>query len=898
MDVMVFVLDSHKQPLIRCSSKRARLLLSRRRALAHRLKPFVIRLKDGRLAGWCLALALAMVFFLPPADALASPLRLAGWATMPTGQPSMQVSAGFDTRYRNGNWVPVHITLRNNGADFSGALSTSNPPGPIVQPPFSTVPVSTYEEPITLPNGIQKQVTMYLPIYTLQGVPGITVHLLDRQGNILQSQSAPLHVLGSEDVFVGLLSDQDIGFDPLQALQLPVQNGSVVIQFLNAQTMPGMAAVLNNFKLIVLDNFRTSLLTHEQLMALQTWVNQGGALIEVGGSQWRQTLSPLPASLLPVSVRGTNILPAGTRLLPTGDPTAQDIGAPTSAGTIQVPITVSTATAQSYTRTILSASTTPLLVQAYVGKGSIFYLAFDPTAEPIVSWPDVSTLWKGLLFRSRGEQLIPPIFDPDPNVGTAYSLAKLQHLLFPLATPSPWVLLLFFLGYLLILGPARWLIIRRLKRREWSWRIVLSAIVVFSLLNYGTALYQQGASIVSNSLSIIRLSHAGSFAHSTSYVGLYVPFVSADGTVQVHLPDSTLVQPFTDYTLQKEQATITTSADGLQVNVSGAEIRTLDALQVEQDLPVQGGIISHLTLAGGTLTGTVTNTLPTALSDVYVLMPHSIVGIGNLDPGQTSSIRLAMPVTSTNVGLSVCKSLVHQVAASGGGTPVQYSTLLTRNVQQQLDERQRHESFLAFLLTSLQCNSTPWVPAGASPTLIGWADQPLDAVNHITFNGISAGGLHETLLLAPLGITYAAGSLTLPPDMLPGQLVDANAVNIRHLSGVSYALAKGQVTFEYSQPMQVHAQKITLTVPVDSSTQPYIIAGESPDGTSHISLYNWQTGSWDAIKLTPSTAFTTQNTRAYIGPDGRVLVQYVNQATGLAEVAFTKPALSVTGIVS
>src|SRR6266704_2987351 len=43
---MVFVLDRHKHPLMPCSPKRARLLLTRGRAVVHRLKPFVIRLKD------------------------------------------------------------------------------------------------------------------------------------------------------------------------------------------------------------------------------------------------------------------------------------------------------------------------------------------------------------------------------------------------------------------------------------------------------------------------------------------------------------------------------------------------------------------------------------------------------------------------------------------------------------------------------------------------------------------------------------------------------------------------------------------------------------------------------------------------------------------------------------
>jgi hypothetical protein len=42
----VFVLDRHQQPLMPCSEKRARLLLSRKRAVVHRLIPFTIRLKD------------------------------------------------------------------------------------------------------------------------------------------------------------------------------------------------------------------------------------------------------------------------------------------------------------------------------------------------------------------------------------------------------------------------------------------------------------------------------------------------------------------------------------------------------------------------------------------------------------------------------------------------------------------------------------------------------------------------------------------------------------------------------------------------------------------------------------------------------------------------------------
>jgi 5-methylcytosine-specific restriction endonuclease McrA len=43
---MVFVVDKRKRPLMPCSEKRARLLLQRGRAVVHRIRPFIIRLKD------------------------------------------------------------------------------------------------------------------------------------------------------------------------------------------------------------------------------------------------------------------------------------------------------------------------------------------------------------------------------------------------------------------------------------------------------------------------------------------------------------------------------------------------------------------------------------------------------------------------------------------------------------------------------------------------------------------------------------------------------------------------------------------------------------------------------------------------------------------------------------
>jgi uncharacterized membrane protein YhaH (DUF805 family) len=840
-----------------------------------------------------LALLFTIAYSLFPSSALASSIAS-------SSSPTLQVSAGFGTYYRNGAWIPLYITLRNKGPDFSGTLSTSNPEGPTWQDTFTTVPVSTYQEPVTVSHSAQKQVTMYLPLFSQSGAASISVQLLDSHGKVVQSQDVLLHQLDPVNVFVGLLSDQATGFDSLRTLALPSQSGSVKAQFLNAQNMPSMSAVLANFNLMVLDTFTTSSLTREQLRALHIWVQQGGTLIEVGGPHWQQTLGTLPADLLPVKVRGTSVLPAGTHLLPGGVPTASGFGTPTSPDTLQAPITVSTASVLAGARTILSAGALPLLVQAESGHGLIYYLAYDPTLEPIVDWPGATALWRGLIIRSLGEQLLTSSFSPGLSAGIPYYLAQLQRLFLKNPTPAPWLLLLFFLGYLAILGPARWLIVRRTQQRTWSWRIVMSAIIFFSLLNYTVALYQEGTSIFSNSLSIIQLAQGGSFAHSTAYLGVYVPFVSADSDVQAHLPDGILVQPFADSFQQQERATITATSDGTQVKEPGTAIKLLDAFQAEQDISIRGGIISHLVLGQGTLTGTVTNTLPTALSDVYVLMPHSIVRIGNLEPGQTSSVTLSLPVPSINGSLPPCGSLVKQVVANDHSILTEYDHLFVRSVPQSLSERQRHLTLLAFLLTALQCSNSPIGATGASATLIGWAAQPLDGVNTMTFNGIRPGGLHETALVTNLDITYPTGSQTLPPDVLPGRLVDAETQGVRLLSPGSYALARGQLTFEYSLPTseRFQVQTITFSQPADASILPYMGPGGPLSKTSHISLYNWQTNSWEAISLTQSASFTTQNAQAYLGPDGRILVQYVNQSSDFTDIAFTKPTLTISGIAS
>ena len=750
----------------------------------------------------------------------------------------MQVNAGFETRYRDGNWVPVQIALHNDGPDFSGTLSinASTDNGAFIGSGSVRTP-SHYQLPITLANGAQKQVTIYVPIYF--DVQNVVVRLLDSSSNIVSSQDGVLNPLNFGDTLVGVLSDQSAGFGPLNAVSLPNQGSSVIVEFLNASTMPAIAAVLKNFDIIILDNFTTSSLSAAQLTALQTWVDQGGALIMVGGPEWHRTFAALPTGLLPVEVIGTTTLAAGSHLLPLGGPNAGRLGQSGVADTVKASVTASSAILRgdpSKSEIVLASGTTPLITQTNVGQGTVCYLAFDPTLEPIVGWSGASVLWKGLLFRSLGDQLLSnPNSYPGPGYygGPGQSLlasrmSGLLQSLLPNTIPSPWILAILLVGYILVLGPIRLLVLRRLKRRDWSWRIILGSIVIFSGLAYGLAIEEKGISIVSNSVSVVQLSQDGSPAHITTYLGVFAP---NQGDFQVYIPGNGLVQPSPDtyysyYSIGPSNAgdqsptIVTPIQNGTSVNLQGVEFGTLHSILSDQDRPVREGLISHLAINNGTLVGTVTNTLNYALSDAYVLMPYNVLSLGQLAAGQTKEVTLQLNNSTSTPGETLADLIVQ---SSGSAYP--YGVYPFDSVPRRLTEQQRHLAILMALdgqeyfgnpgirpvlpilpvpinsaqgtsnifltgsgitISSLVSSSGslpslsfsgagPYIPMtgandpllvpGSAATLIGWAAKPF--TDGVTINGISPIGLHETLVQVPLTVNHTR-ALNLPPNFISG----------------------------------------------------------------------------------------------------------------------------------
>ncbi len=131
-------------------------------------------------------------------------------------------------------------------------------------------------------------------------------------------------------------------------------------------------------------------LRSDQVDALERWVVTGGVLVFTGGASALQDASAGLGRLLPVQVTGMVQRPA-LAAVPVGG------GAPR-----RLPGRTELAVSRLVSgRLVASDGDLPLVVQRRLGRGSVWFLAFDPAAEPVASWDGALSMWRGILGDDR-----------------------------------------------------------------------------------------------------------------------------------------------------------------------------------------------------------------------------------------------------------------------------------------------------------------------------------------------------------------------------------------------------------------------------------------------------------------------------------------------------------------
>ncbi|RPI79323.1 MAG: hypothetical protein EHM41_23970, partial [Chloroflexi bacterium] len=307
-----------------------------------------------------LAISLLSAFFLPTKV----------FAQDDTGV-TMQARAGSDGYCQEGAWIPIRVTLENNGPEINGEVRAN----------ISGTGDSIYAALVTLPTVSRKEITLYIaPEGYLRS---FYLQLISDNKKLLEQQLTINCVLGSDMLF-GILAGNPSAFNVLNSLN--PSTGRAVIAQLEAGDIPENSQGLEALDVLLISDFDTGTLSQPQVDSISNWVTGGGRLLVTGGVGWQKTAAGI-ADLLPLK-------PSSTAEIASLDALAKfSLGQAAPFGTTLAAVGVPDGDAQ----LLQDESGSTIAAWKRYGAGMVYYLAVDPAQEPLRSWDGMVDVYQQLL---------------------------------------------------------------------------------------------------------------------------------------------------------------------------------------------------------------------------------------------------------------------------------------------------------------------------------------------------------------------------------------------------------------------------------------------------------------------------------------------------------------------
>jgi hypothetical protein len=529
----------------------------------------------------------------------------------------LEVRAGYGGAYHAGEWFPVVVTISNSGPDLRGTLELTFPGQRNEQ---------LFQRTIDLPRGSTKRFALdaFSRLFARNG----QIRVIS-DGATLVEQSIALTPVDPERFLVAVVSSDPALLNSLGSLQLRGASG-VVVQHMAADTLPEHAAAMRGLNALFLHDVNSSQLTPAQRETIALWVRLGGQLVVSGGLVGEQAAGGLP-ELLPVRLAG-GVTEGDLR------PLEQLAGQE-----LDVPAQVAISNVQPLVGSEPLPPGNPLLYRWRYGVGTVTFAAFDLAA--LRGWSAEADLW--------GATLEPiTLFIPGASARVNQTSLLQNVLQLPaLGLPSATTLLAFLLGYILIVGPLNYLVLRRLGRLEWAWLTVPLAVLVFSGGLYAVGFGLRGGASQLNQLAIVQAAEGQRPGIVTAYVGLFSP---RRATYTVGFPAGSLISETRGFDeLPGREAAVVGGDAGVEVPNVLVDVGSVRTLVAETPIEVPIGIQSTIRDESGTLRGEIRYDGPAVLENALVVQGVSFQQLGTLTPGASQQVDLSGAPRSFPWGVSL-----------------------------------------------------------------------------------------------------------------------------------------------------------------------------------------------------------------------------------------------------
>ena len=766
---------------------------------------------------------------------------------------TLNARAGYDGIYKPNRWVPVQITVANNGPAVEGQLS-------ITLGSVATADKVVYNTLISLPTQSNKQVTLY--VYLPQFTGNVTIELHDADGRLLATAASnKLTQLATDGVLYGIVTPSPGSLDYLQ--DVTGQRSEAAVAYLSLDELPDAPSAWNALDVLVFHDVDTAQLSGTQQEALDAWVDMGGQLVVVGSPNWQKTAVPL-ADRLPVSLIGSESiadLPALSTAV--GQP-FRDPG----------PYLVATSSLRSG-ELLLHQDGLPLLARQAQGRGAAYFLALDPTLAPLVDWDGSPLLWAEIANR------LPQLSPWADGVRNVYAANTAVSSLPSLALPSVLQLVFYLLLYIIVIGPVNYLVLKRRNRRELAWATIPALVVLFSGIAYLTGFQLKGNEAIVNQMSVAIGAVNSDNLQVQSILGLYSP---RRHTYDIVLPPSAMARPLTGGfgdapTVEAITRGSNLTLTNVRVDVSGIESFLVDSVQPSP--AVSGQAALNVRDGNLELAATVRNESDLLLENATLLVGDTAVSLGNLPPNtevsQTQIIGVAgLAGTATGApALSFGPSI---------GSPLTTNAAIILGISDYYSDPVAYPRWQILQALEAEYPGAATLTTAPAVTLLAWSDRPqIEAtLNTLSDTGQAATTLY--MLEIPLIRQLADEQITIPATLLNWEILADSGLYLQTIQNF-YLGPSSWVEVNYQPWPELQAMDITyLSVMVQENAT-------SGSAAPTAAAWDWSTERWTPLPEKAWGETAVSNFQPFIGPQNRVRLRLENNSPDSLEIATFYPIL-------
>lgn len=737
------------------------------------------------------------------------------------GELKMTVRPGLDGVVKLGAWFPVEVLVANVGPDVTGEIQIQVD-GVDNRGAFNRPPV-IYGAPAVLPRQSNKR--FVLEVFLPGPVEKLTAKLV-ADGNVLAQTDAPIDRLGQGEILCGVLAGNRTMLDFLPGVEMAGRQRRVRLAKLELADLPPSPQLLSSLDCMVVSNVSLAGLPDLQKEALYSWTAAGGLLIVAGGPGWQKTVAGLPKELMPVEVTGTVPLRSARSL-------EQFFGEP-----IEDPGPWLAAEARPTDGAVVVAEGgVPLLVAARRGQGAVFFIAFDPSLEPLRSWRGSAQLWRYMIGYVPAQLQMPSnLIRQYPGWGRPprNAISDLSPFRPPAAETLPWVLLL----YALAIGPVSYLALRRLGRLEWSLWLVPLLTAGAVVAAFGTARSGSESDVLFNKITLVRSWDSGADGYSRTYVGAFSP---RQGSYDVEIggrdgPADALVSSLF-YPFPAATGTPTPGSGAMRVQRSDTTAlksyelgaRALGVFQIDAPVPGDGTVASQLTLGATGLSGTISNKTRGKISNAALVVGQDVVRLGDLVAGETRQV--AVPVgEGSPIGYVDFSHAARQLYPDPSvATPVSNAEMMRRDI---IDS-----AFNSSFSFASRVDVSP-------VSLVGWLERsPL----RLQTRNARVAELDRTLMIAGLSVDPQPGEdLTIPTSLIERRNLVAGSGRVTQNAMV--VSAGETLLFEYGLPARPDKFVLeSIVLDLNGSIPGNVRLAD----VTQAAVYDWPAAEWRELGLQP-----------------------------------------------